>query len=95
MGSTIHYYITSHRGTAEELGRLIRRHWGIENQLHWSLDVTFGEDRNKTSKDHAGTNLSLIRKVALSLLKQDPRKGSLRSKRLNAGWDESYMPKAL
>ena len=92
---TSHSYITSHRGTAEELGCLIRRHWGIENELHWSLDVTFGEDRNKTARDQAGTNLSLIRKVALSLLKRDPSKGSLRSKRLHAGWDENYMLKAL
>ncbi len=66
---TAHYDITSHRGMAAELGRLIRRHWGIKDQLHWSLDVTLSEDRNKTSKGHAGTNLSLIREVALSLLR--------------------------
>lgn len=92
---TTHYFITSHRGTAVELAGLIRRHWGIENELHWSLDVTFGEDRNKTSRGHAGTNLSLIRKVALSLLRQDPGKGSLNWKRLNAALDESYMLQAL
>jgi predicted transposase YbfD/YdcC len=90
-----HYFITSRRGTAAELAGLIRRHWGIENELHWSLDVTFGEDRNKTSKGHAGTNLSLIRKVALSLLRQDPGKGSLNWKRLNAALDETYMLQAL
>ncbi len=92
---TAHYFITSHRGTAAELAGLIRGHWGIENQLHWSLDVTFGEDKNKTAKDHAGTNLSLIRKVALSLLRQDSGKGSLNWKRLNAALDESYMLQAL
>ena len=92
---TTHYFITSHRGTAAELGGLIRRHWGIENELHWSLDVTFGEDRNRTSKGHAGANLSLIRKVALSLLRQDPGKGSLNWKRLNAALDEGYMLQAL
>lgn len=92
---TTHYFITSHRGTAAELGGLIRRHWGIENELHWSLDVTFGEDRNKTSKGHAGTNLSLIRKVALSLLRQDPGKGSLNWKRIHAALDEGYMLQAL
>ena len=63
--------------------------------MHWSLDVTFGEDKNKTSKGHSGTNLSLIRKVALSLLRQDPAKGSLSWKRINAALDESYMLKAL
>lgn len=92
---TSHYYITSHRGTASELGRLIRRHWGVENELHWSLDVTFREDRNMTAKGHAGTNLSLIRKVALSLLRQDPGKGSLNWKRIHAALDESYMLQAL
>jgi len=92
---TAHYFITSRRGKAAELAGLIRRHWGIENELHWSLDVTFGEDRNKTSKGHAGTNLSLIRKVAVSLLRQDPGKGSLKWKRLNAALDESYMLNAL
>ncbi len=92
---TTHYFITSHRGTAAELGGSIRRHWGIENELHWSLDVTFGEDRNKTSKGHAGTNLSLIRKVALSLLRQDPGKGSLNWKRIHAALDEGYMLQAL
>jgi predicted transposase YbfD/YdcC len=85
---TSHYFITSHRGTAAVLAGLIRRHWGVENELHWSLDVTFGEDRNGTSKGHAGTNLSLVRKVALSLLRQDPGKGSLNWKRLNAALDE-------
>ncbi len=92
---TSHYFLTSHRGTAAELGGLIRRHWGIENELHWSLDVTFGEDRNKTAKGHAGTNLSLIRKVALSLLRQDPGKGSLNWKRIHAALDEDYMLQAL
>ncbi len=57
--------------------------------------MTFGEDRNKTAKGHAGTNLSLIRKVALSLLRQDSGKGSLNWKRLNAALDESYMLQAL
>ena len=92
---TTHYSITSRRGTAAELAGLIRRHWGIENELHWSLDVTFGADRNKTSVGHAGTNLSLIRKVALSLLRQDPGKGSLNGKRIHAALDEGYLLQAL
>ena len=92
---TSHYYITSRRASAAELGRFARRHWSVENELHWSLDVTFGEDKNKTTKGHAGTNPSLIRKVALSLLRQDPSKGSINSKRLNAALDEVYMLKVL
>jgi predicted transposase YbfD/YdcC len=92
---TSHYYITSRRASAAELGQFVRRHWSVENELHWSLDVTFGEDKNRTTKGHAGTNLSLIRKVALSLLKQDPSKGSINSKRLNAALDEAYMLQVL
>jgi predicted transposase YbfD/YdcC len=93
--STAHYYITSLRGTAEELGRLIRRHWSVENELHWVLDVAFGEDANRTAAGHAGANLGLIRRVAASLLQQDPGKGSVKAKRLNAALDESYLVRVL
>jgi predicted transposase YbfD/YdcC len=93
--STSHYYLTSHRGTAAELGSLVRRHWGVENQLHWVLDVAFGEDSNRTASGHAGANLGLIRRVAASLLQQDPGKGSIKAKRLSAALDESYLMRAL
>lgn len=92
---TAHYYITSLRGTAAELGKLIRRHWSIENELHWCLDVAFGEDRNKTAAGHAGANLGLVRRVAASLLKQDPEKGSIKRKRLTAALDEGYLMEVL
>jgi predicted transposase YbfD/YdcC len=68
---TAHYYITSLRGTAAELGKLIRRHWSVENELHWCLDVAFREDESKTAAGHAGANFGLVRRVAASLLKQD------------------------
>jgi predicted transposase YbfD/YdcC len=92
---TAHYYITSLRGTAAELGKLIRRHWAVENELHWCLDVAFGEDANKTAAGHAGANLGLVRRVAASLLKQDPGKGSIKAKRLRAGWDGEYRLRVL
>ena len=92
---TAHYYITSLRATAAELGGLIRRHWSVENELHWCLDVAFREDDNKTAAGHAGTNLGLIRRVAVSLLGQDPARGSLKAKRLRAGWDDSYLLRIL
>ena len=92
---TYHYYITSLRGTAAELGGLIRRHWSVENELHWCLDVSFREDANKTAAGHAGANLGLVRRVAASLLKQDPGKGSVKAKRLRAGWDEGYLLEVL
>lgn len=93
--STAHSDITSLRGTAEELGRLVRRHWSVENELHWVLDMAFGEDSNRTAAGHAGANLGLIRRIAASLLQQDPGKGSIKAKRLNAAWDENYMLRVL
>lgn len=92
---TAHYYITSLRGTAAELGKRVRRHWAVENELHWCLDVAFGEDANKTAAGHAGANLGLVRRVAASLLKQDPGKGSIKAKRLRAGWDDEYRLRVL
>jgi predicted transposase YbfD/YdcC len=92
---TAHYYITSLRGTAAELGTLIRRHWSIENELHWTLDVTFREDASRTRADHAGANLGLVRRVAVSLLKQDPGKESMPTRRLRAALDERYLEQVL
>ena len=92
---TAHYYITSLRGTAAELGRLIRRHWSVENELHWCLDVAFREDANETATGHAGANLGLVRRVAASLLKQDTGKGSIKTKRLKAALDEDYLVRVL
>ena len=66
--STGQYYITSHAGTAKELGERVRSHWSIENSLHWVLDVVYGEDASRVRAGHAGENLALIRRVAVSLL---------------------------
>lgn len=93
--STSHYYVTSHRGTAAELGRLVRRHWAVENELHWCLDVSFREDASRTSAGHAGANLGLVRRVAASLIKQDTGKGSVKAKRLTAAWDDGYLRRLL
>ena len=92
--NTTRYFIISQRWTAELAG-LIRRHRGVEDDLRWSLDVTSGEDRDETAKGHTGTNPSSIRKVPLSLSRQDPGEGSLNWKRLNAASDEAYMLQAL
>lgn len=67
----------------------------MENELHWVLDVAFGEDANRTAAGHAGANLGLIRRVAASLLQQDPGKGSIKAKRLNAALDEGYLARVL
>jgi predicted transposase YbfD/YdcC len=93
--STSHYYLTSRRAKARRLGEAIRGHWGIENGLHWVLDVAFGEDANSTRAGHAGANLGLVRRLALSLLKQDPSKGSIKAKRLSAALDDNYLLRIL
>ena len=93
--STAHYYITSLRGTAAELAGLVRGHWGIENGLHWVLDVGFREDRSRTRDLNAGANLALLRRVAVSLLKAATKKGSIHTRRLAAGWDDEFMLEVL
>jgi predicted transposase YbfD/YdcC len=90
------YYIGSFAGTAEEYLNAIRGHWGIENSLHWVLDVVFRED---DSRHHAGNsceNLALLRKLAISLLKQEQTSdASLKTRRLRCGWDNDYLAKVL
>jgi len=93
--STAHFYLTSLRATAGELAGYIRGHWGVENGLHWCLDVTFREDANRTRDTNAGANLGVVRRVAASLLKQDSAKGSIRTKRLNAALDHTYLERVL
>lgn len=93
--TTSHYYVTSRRGTAQELGGLVRGHWGIENGLHWVLDVVFREDDCRVRAGHAGANLAMIRKVAVSLLRHAPGKESGVTKRLKAGWDDEYLLQVL
>lgn len=81
------YYIASRPLTPDELARAVRAHWGIENQLHWVLDVTMGEDGSSARKDHAPQNLSLLKKIVLNLIRldsTDPVKCSLRIKRKRA-----------
>jgi predicted transposase YbfD/YdcC len=93
--STARFYLTSLRASAEELAGYVRGHWGVENGLHWCLDVTFREDANRTRDTNTGANLGVIRRVAASLLKQDPGKGSIKAKRLNAALDEKYLERVL
>lgn len=91
--SDVRYYISSSASTAEIFGRAIRGHWGIEATLHWTLDVTFHEDASRLRKDHGPQNLALLRKIAISLLKQETtkKKLSLKRKRKLAGWDLDYL----
>ena len=93
--STCHFYLTSLRATAEELGGYVRGHWGVENGLHWCLDIAFREDANRTRDTNAGANLGVVRRVAASLLKQDKGKGSIKAKRLNAAWNHDFPGRVL
>ena len=86
------YYITSLSKNAEEIAEYIRGHWSIENQLHWVLDVIFGEDNSRIRKDNAPENLAVIRHIALNLLKLDKSSlASIKGKRNKAGWDDNYL----
>lgn len=94
MGDTEYrHYISSRSLTAAEMAEAVRGHWGVENGLHWHLDVTFGEDARTVKKDHGPENVSLMNKIVLALLKLAPpptstRKISLRRRRLMAAWDD-------
>jgi predicted transposase YbfD/YdcC len=90
------YYISSCSGSVRQAAGAIRGHWGIENSLHWSLDVTFGEDAHCLRKDHGPENMATFRRAALSLIQQEQtEKGSLRRKRMRAGWNNAYLEKLL
>ena len=90
------YYILSIYLSGKRFAKAVRDHWGIENSLHWQLDVTFQEDQCRTRKGHADTNFSILRRTALSLLKNETTlKVGIKNKRLTAGWDETYLEKVL
>lgn len=90
------YFISGLRADAKEALRAVRSHWQVENSLHWVLDVAFREDACRTRTGHAPENLATLRHIAVNLLKQERScKLGVKSKRLKAGWDESYMLKVL
>jgi len=91
------YYISSHKDKdAEFIAGAIRTHWYVENKLHWQLDVSFNEDKNRLRSGFAAQNVALINKIALNLLKNEKTvKVGIKSKRLKAGWDNAYMMKVL
>lgn len=92
----IRYYITSLQPDAARLNAAIRQHWGIENKLHWALDVSFGEDQSRKRAGYAAQNFSVLNRIALNLLKQDKTsKRGIKGKRLKAGWDHQYLLKLL
>jgi predicted transposase YbfD/YdcC len=90
------YYILSKKLSARKFAIAVRSHWSIENQLHWQLDVTFQEDQSRLRLGHADANFSILRRTALSLLKNNHTlKVGVKNKRLAAGWDDSYLEQVL
>lgn len=94
--SDVRYYILSRKLTAQRFGGAVRSHWSIENRLHWQLDVTFQEDQCRVRKGHADANLSSLRRMALSLLKNNHTlKIGIKNKRLAAAWNNDYLKEVL
>ena len=90
------FTLSSLSSNAEKIAGAIRSHWGIENSLHWTLDVTFSEDESRIRKQHSPENFALLRRLAINLLKQEQTsKQSLKMKRYRAGMDNNYLVKIL
>jgi len=90
------YYISSLSGDAQQFGQAVRAHWGIENSVHWVLDIAFREDESRVCKGNGAQNLAILRHIALNLLRQEKSaKCGVKAKRLKAGWSEEYLLKIL
>ena len=95
--TTVRYYISSRDSYADEFGRIIRGHWAIENRLHWALDVSFGEDACRARKDNSPKNLTVLRKIAIGLLRavDAGKRVSLKRKMRMACIDPDFMRKVI
>jgi predicted transposase YbfD/YdcC len=91
----VRYFIGSRVMSAKQYGEALRGHWGIENNLHWQLDITFGEDANRVQRRHGAENLTLVRRLALALLKRHPGKESMACKRLAAAYNTDFLEEIL
>jgi predicted transposase YbfD/YdcC len=91
----VRYFIGSKKASARYYGNALRHHWGIENNLHWQLDVNFGEDHNRTKERTAAQNLGLLRRLAVTLLKHHPDEESITCKRLQAAWNTDFLEEVI
>lgn len=87
----VRYYLLSKYIAAKRLLQIVRSHWGIENRLHWVLDVVFDEDGNRTRKDNGPENLAILRRFALNIIRSHPDRISMRQKVKRAGWDDAFL----
>jgi predicted transposase YbfD/YdcC len=94
--SEVRYFISSLKPNANTLAHAVREHWGVENGLHWVLDMYFGEDRSRARTDHAAANLAMLRRWVLSMLRQNQDvTGSIEKKRLQAAWNDEAREQLL
>lgn len=93
--SDVRYFISSMAPSVKRFASAVRGHWGIENSLHWVLDMTFREDESRIRKDHGADNFALLRRFAVSLIKQDTSPGSIRRKRKRAAWNNKALANLL
>jgi predicted transposase YbfD/YdcC len=91
----VRHYLLSKSMSPKRLLHVTRSCWGIENRLHWALDVQFAEDANRARKDNAPENLAILRKLALNMHRSHPYRASLRRKIKRAGWDDTYLMATL
>jgi predicted transposase YbfD/YdcC len=90
------YYLASLRLDVELFARAVRSHWGVENKVHWIMDVCFHEDQSRARAGYAAENLATLRRLALNMLKRErTKKRGIKGKQLNAGWDQAYLLKLL
>lgn len=89
--SHVRHFLLSTQMSAAAFMKIVRKHWSIENQLHWVLDVDFREDAARNRKDHGPANLSILRKLALNIIRHHPDKASIRRKIKKAGWDDQFL----
>jgi len=89
------FYVSSAKKNSEDFCYLVREHWAIENKLHWVLDVGFDEDRCRVREGNGAQNFATLRHMALNLIKKDKSKGSVKTRRKKAGWDNSYLLQLL
>jgi len=89
------YYLLSTALSVERFNEVVRSHWGVENGLHWRLDVVMNEDQDRTRLDNGPHNLAVLRHMAMNVMQKDTTKESLRGKFMRAGWDERYLARLL
>jgi len=97
-GKTTHetaYYLLSTRLSVERFAEVVRAHWGVENRLHWCLDVVMNEDQARSRMDNAPENLAILRHMALNIMRKNPSKGSLRVKFNRVAWNNDYLTQLL